>query len=144
MATAVTDHAFAIQGSQTLEPFGLSAMTQRIFSATKLPILVIRIDAGAVIYANPTACDAFGLADQQRALSIWDIVVDSPDRDILMTQLKRRSEGYNDDYELMFRRLDNKRGVIARIAGVALTDEPGELVASLNPALNSTESEICG
>jgi hypothetical protein len=132
MVALQTNQAFAVQGSRALEPFGgLTAMPQQIFSATKLPILVIRMDTNVLIYANPAACDVFGLVDQRRDLTIWDIVTDARDRDVLNAQLKKRSEGHNDDYELTFRRLDNRRIVIAKIAGVALTNDAGDLVASL-------------
>ena len=46
-------------------------------------------------------------------------------------QLQKRNQGHNDDYEITFCRLDNKRRIAVQIAGIALHDEAGALFASL-------------
>jgi PAS domain-containing protein len=114
-----------------LEPFrGLTAVTQQIFDATPLPIMAIRLDDGTVIYANPAARLAFGLPEAC-AITLWDLVVDEAGRETFRQQLQKRKQGHNDDYELTFRRLDNKRRIAVRVAGIALLDEDGTLFASM-------------
>jgi PAS domain-containing protein len=117
--------------TSALEPFrGLNSLTQQIFDATPLPILAMRLDNGSLIYANPAARLALGLPEAC-AITVWDLLLDEADRETLRQQLQKRKRGHNDDYELTFCRLDNKRRIAAQIAGIALFDEAGALFASL-------------
>jgi PAS domain-containing protein len=131
MSAVQTYQALPTAAPSALEPFrGLTAVTQQIFDTAPLPILAMRLDDGSLIYANPAARLAFGLSEA-RAITVWDMVLDEADRETFRQQLQKRQQGHNDDYELTFCRLDNKRRIAVRIAGIALLDEDGALFASM-------------
>jgi hypothetical protein len=64
MSTVQTYQALPIAAPSALEPFrGLNSLTQQIFDAALLPILVMRFDDGSLIYTNPEARSALGLPE---------------------------------------------------------------------------------
>jgi PAS domain S-box-containing protein len=131
MSDVQTYQALPTAAPSALEPFrGLTALTQQIFDAAPVPILAMRLDDGSLIYANPAARLALGLPGA-RAITVWDLVLDEADRETFRRQLQKRNQGHNDDYEITFCRLDNKRRIAVQIAGIALHDEAGALFASL-------------
>jgi PAS domain S-box-containing protein len=131
MSTVQTYQALPIAAPSALEPFrGLNSLTQQIFDAALLPILVMRFDDGSLIYTNPEARSALGLPEAG-VVTVWDLLLDEADRETFLQQLQKRKQGHNDDYELSFCRLDNKRRIAVRIAGIALHDEDGAMFASL-------------
>jgi PAS domain S-box-containing protein len=131
MSAIQTYQALPTTAPSALEPFrGLTAHTQQIFDAAPLPMLAMQLDNGSLIYTNPAARLALGLPEAG-PITVWDLLLEEADRETFRQQLQKRRQGHNDDYELTFCRLDNKRRIAVRIAGIALFDEEGALFASL-------------